>query len=245
MASLWLHGLPFHAGVWRPLWGARPAAGRLAVDLPGYGGSAPLGQDWSVAAHADWLEALARAAGLGSWDQLRLIGHEYGGLLAAELAARHGARSLTLLSTTLGPSWLWARVAAWPGLHRVFYRWHGGVRYRDHAVGPAHRAGLAQAFPLPGTRAFADQMRATGRQFSAGHLRGLVGRLQARAVPTRLVWGTADRTFPLVVGRRLARALDAPLITIQGARHLGIWTHPEAFAAAVDAPISPAGVGAG
>ena len=240
--ALLLHGLPFHSGIWSPVRAALPDDGRrvVAPDLPGYGTSPPLDRDWSIAAHLRWLERVGGEHELPGWSELHLVGHEYGGLLAAAIAAERGAASLTLLSTTLRPAWLAARVAAWPGLHRIFYRRYGGVLYRDRAVAPADRPALAEAFPLPGTRAFADQMRDTGRQLSASALLTLEGRLRRRLVrapfPVRLIWGEDDQTFPPAVGRRLARTLPgASLTLIPGARHLAPWTHGAEIAACLDA----------
>jgi len=240
--TLLLHGLPFDARIWRPVTTALSGDGRryVALDLPGYGASPPLDADWSVAAHAAWIDAARVARDLPDGPGLHLVGHEYGGLLAAFIAAERGAASLTLLSTTLGPAWLTARVAAWPGLHRIFYRRYGGTLYRDRAVAPADRPALARDFPMPGTRAFADQMRATGRQLPARALLTLERRLRRRLVrapfPVRLLWGSDDRTFPPAVGRRLARALPgASLTLIPGARHLAPWTHGVEVAASLRA----------
>lgn len=70
----------------------------LAVDLPGHGRSGgPLLP--SVEALADWLEAVLDAA---SVDDVRLVGHSLGALVALESAARHPRRIARL--ALLGPS---------------------------------------------------------------------------------------------------------------------------------------------
>ncbi|MBL8617673.1 MAG: alpha/beta hydrolase [Deltaproteobacteria bacterium] len=231
-----LHGLPFHSGLWAPLCaaaGPRLRARVVAVNLPGYGGAPALRGPATLQAHLDAIEAALAAAGAPAGPDLHLVGHEFGGLLAALLALRRGAASLGLLSTSLGPAWLLARLAAAPLLHRPFYRWRGGALYRDHSVALVDRARVAAAFPLPGTVAFADQMRAAGQGISARALWGLEARLAAAGLPLRLAWGADDQTFPLRQGARLARRLGAPLTVVPGARHLGLFTHPEAFVGAV------------
>ncbi|MFM2246190.1 MAG: hypothetical protein RL071_2264 [Pseudomonadota bacterium] len=234
-----LHGLPFHSGLWAPLRAAAGPALRarvLAIDLPGYGAAPALRGPATLQAHLDAIEAALAAAGAPAGPDLHLVGHEFGGLLAALLALRRGAASLGLLSTSLGPAWLLARLAAAPLLHRPFYRWRGGALYRDHSVALADRARVAAAFPLPGTVAFADQMRAAGQGIGARALFGLEARLAAAGaagLPLRLAWGADDQTFPLRQGARLARRLGAPLTVVPGARHLGVFTHPEDFVGAV------------
>jgi pimeloyl-ACP methyl ester carboxylesterase len=227
-----LHGLPFHGGLWGPLLraaGPRLRARVVVVDLPGYGGAPALRGPATLDAHLDAIEAALDAAGAPAGPGLHLVGHEFGGLLAAMLAVRRGAASLGLLSTSLGPDWLLARAAAAPGLHRVFYRWRGGALYRDHSVAPGDRARVAAAFPLPGTVAFADQMRAAGLGIGARALWGLEGRVAGSGAPVRVAWGADDRTFPVVRGRRLAGRLGASFWVVPGARHLGVFTHPEGF----------------
>jgi pimeloyl-ACP methyl ester carboxylesterase len=233
-----LHGLPFHKGLWGPI-RAEPGAPLevWAPDLPGYGDATRLTEAPSIAAHLRWLRQGLAQRGLEAGPGLHLVGHEYGGLLCAALAAASGAASLSLLSTSLGPGWLLARLAAAPGLQRWLYQRHGGRLYRDHAVGPEHRAAVAAAFPLPGTVDFADWMRQTGAALDLPTLWGLRGALARRRIPTRLLWGETDRTFPLAVGRQLAAALPpARLFTVPGARHLGLWTHPAEFARRLWAP---------
>ncbi len=227
-----LHGLPFHSGLWAPVCAAAGSALRarvVAVDLPGYGGAPALRGPATLRSHLDAVEDALAAAGAPAGPDLHLVGHEFGGLLAALLTLRRGAASLCLLSTSLGPAWLLARLAAAPLLHRPFYRWRGGALYRDHSVAPVDRPRVAAAFPLPGTVAFADQMRAAGQGIGARPLWGLEARLAAAGLPLRLAWGADDQTFPLAQGVRLARRLGAPLTVVPRARHLGLFTHPEAF----------------
>lgn len=241
-----LHGLPFHSGLWAPLLAAAGPALRarvVPIDLPGYGAAPALRGPATLHAHLDAIEAALAAAGAPAGPGLHLVGHEFGGLLAALLAVRRGAASLGLLSTSLGPSWLLARAAAAPGLHRVFYRWRGGALYRDHAVAPDDRARVAAAFPLPGTAAFADQMRAAGQGIGARALWGLEARVAASGVPVRLAWGADDRTFPVAQGRRLSGRLGAPVWVVPGARHLGVFTHPGAFVGVVLGGVEGALVG--
>ena len=99
---------------------------------------------------------------------------------------------------------------------------------------------------LPG---YGDATRLTEAPSIAAHLRWLRQGLAQRGLEAGpglhlvgheyggLLWGEADRTFPLAVGRQLAAAMPpARLFTVPGARHLGLWTHPAEFARRLWAP---------
>lgn len=81
-----VHGLAQHGGVFADLGQALAAAGRrlVAVDLRGHGGSG-YEPPWSLGTHVGDLLETADALGVGAatW-----IGHSFGGLLVAALAAR-------------------------------------------------------------------------------------------------------------------------------------------------------------
>jgi haloalkane dehalogenase len=81
-------------------------AGRLlAPDLIGMGGSGKPAVDYSFADHARYLDAWFDALGL---DQVILVGHDWGGCLAFDWAARHPdrVRGIAFLETFVKPlSW--------------------------------------------------------------------------------------------------------------------------------------------
>ena len=92
-----IHGVAQHGGVFEELGGHLAALGHsvLAVDLRGHGGS-DREPPWNVATHvADLLETLD-AEGI---ERAALLGHSFGGLLAAAVAADSPERisSLALL----------------------------------------------------------------------------------------------------------------------------------------------------
>ena len=57
--------------------------------------------------------------------------------------------------------------------------------------------------------------------------------IEARPVTLRarssVVWGREDSVFPLEIGERLARSLNAPLHVIENARHAPNLEHPDEF----------------
>ena len=99
---VFLHGNPSSSHMWRkvlPLVGA----GRLiAPDLIGMGRSGKPVSDYRFADHARYLEAFFDALGL---DEVVLVGHDWGGALAFDWAARHPGRvrGLAFFETIVRP----------------------------------------------------------------------------------------------------------------------------------------------
>lgn len=98
-----LHGIGSQARAFDALAAELPAGARvIAWEAPGYGPSAPLPQDWPVA--ADFADALARFADALGLGQFVLLGHSLGTLIGAAFARRHAGRltGLALVSCAQG-----------------------------------------------------------------------------------------------------------------------------------------------
>ncbi|GAA4482890.1 haloalkane dehalogenase [Actinoallomurus oryzae] len=85
---VFLHGNPTSSHLWRDVVPAVPGR-RLAPDLIGMGGSGKPAIDYSFADHARYLDAWFDALDL---DGVVLVGHDWGGALAFDWAARHPER---------------------------------------------------------------------------------------------------------------------------------------------------------
>jgi|SRR5690606_15503578 haloalkane dehalogenase len=86
---VFLHGNPASSFMWRNVL-PRIGRGRLiAPDLIGMGRSGKPDVDYSLADHARYLDAWFDALGL---DDVVLVGHDWGGTLACDWAARHPER---------------------------------------------------------------------------------------------------------------------------------------------------------
>jgi haloalkane dehalogenase len=100
---IFLHGNPTSSHLWRnviPNTGTGIRA--LAPDLIGMGASGKPDIDYRFAEHAAYLEAWIDALGL---EQVVLVGHDWGGALAFDWAARHPARirGLAYFETIIRP----------------------------------------------------------------------------------------------------------------------------------------------
>lgn len=239
---VFLHGIPTSPRVWRhvmPLVGGR----RLAWEMVGYGESIPdgSGRDLSLTRQAGYLMAWLRA--VDAWPAV-LVGHDLGGGVAQIVAVREftACAGLVLVDSVSYDSW--------PILPVKALRAAGGLTRRLPAS-IFRRAVLAPLMAL----GHDDRERAReslGAHWQPYRRHGGAGAFlrQARAlhpadtlavaphlgqvnVPARVLWGSADPFLRLPQGQRLARDLDAPLITLAGARHFVPEDRPEAVAAAV------------
>lgn len=114
---VFLHGNPTSSFVWRhvvPYMGSTVRS--LAPDLIGMGQSGKPDVSYRFSDHADYLDAWFETLAL---DQVVLVGHDWGGALAMDWAARHPirVRGIVLMETILRPmTW-----ADFPGEHRLRY----------------------------------------------------------------------------------------------------------------------------
>lgn len=231
-----LHGRGHAAPIWFPCW---PALAErhplLAIDLPGFGQSAPpelpagrLDGETALAAFVEPIEAfLAGEVAAGRASGLALCGHSLGGLVALELAlrARLPVRRLVLIdSMGLGP--------AMSGAGRVFFRLHPERLLRW--LGPRLFGRLNPSPPTPlGRRVGALELEllsaavparaAAARAFDAlcplwgpvFHRRPRLGEL---SMPVFLLWGARDAALPpaLVSAARAELRTASSLILAQG-----------------------------
>lgn len=221
---LLLHGVPTGGRYWSrldlPGEVVAPNLPGLGPELAGYaeGGPGPLRMEEYV--------ALVRPQ---AGEDVTVVGVDFGGVVAAQLAAEGGAGRLVLMSTALGAAWLPSRWASYPPLSTPLYRWSAGQRF----LGAADPSGeLARAFPSdPG---LADRMIGVARSLDIAEMRRARARVAARGVPTLCLWGASDAFFPPILGKRLAHQLNADWRTIPG-RHAVGWTHPAQVSAALRA----------
>lgn len=113
-----LHGIGSRAEGWGALAARLPDWRVIALDLPGYGITEPLPDDWPLAAdYADLVAAFIN--GTLNEAPLHVVGHSLGTLVGAALAANYPelVASLTLASCAQGGGV--ARGAALPAAHQA------------------------------------------------------------------------------------------------------------------------------
>ncbi len=240
---VFLHGIPTSPRLWRHVMPLVPGR-RLAWEMVGYGDSIPAGagRDVSLSCQAEYLLAWLRA--VDAWPAV-LVGHDLGGGVAQIVAVREftACAGLVLVNSVSYDSWPIGPVKALRAAGPLTRRLPGSVFRRTvfsplMALGHDDRARARESLGAHwqpyarhgGAAAFLHQARA----LHAGDTLAVVPHLGQVKVPARVVWGAADPFQRLRYGERLARDLDAPLTTLDGARHFVPEDRPEAVAAAVE-----------
>jgi pimeloyl-ACP methyl ester carboxylesterase len=249
-ALVLIHGLGSSRRVWDPV--MQRLAEKfdvLAVDLPGFGGSAPLPSGTPIPP-----SALAAAVG-GLLDDLgigaaHLVGNSLGGWVALELAGTRRTASVTLLSpaglwspstplyckaSVLASRWI-TRHAAGPLPRIVAYRW-GRVLVLGQSHGRPSRMTVEQArttiSAMGGCPGFEAAFAGTARGYRAERL---------VEVPFTLAFGSRDLILLPRSSRRLDRLpLGTPVESLPGCGHFPTYDDPVAVADLIDASAARAG----
>jgi pimeloyl-ACP methyl ester carboxylesterase len=240
-----VHGLGGAAANWRLVAPALAERHRVLVpDLPGHGGSEPLGAVSSLEPFAEAMLAVAEAeeAVPAPW-----VGHSLGGLVSLRAAASRpeavtgivlaaaagissGSRIGKLTVTLIGvarPGKMLGRRRRQVSRSRVgrtlAFGWWGVAD--PAALDPE----MAESF-LAGPTRHTDTLTA-GKALVVSDPREDLHRVTC---PTLCLWGTNDNWVPLADGMEYARRLRAPLRTIADCGHLLIGERPDAVLRAVN-----------
>ena len=235
-----VHGTGSHRGMWDPVIGALARERRvIAVDLPGFAGSANEPADPSPAGLTTYLERWFAEQGL---DRPHVAGNSLGGGLALELARRRAVASATAVSP----------IGFWTPRELVFaqrsLRASRALTRRLRPAVPAltrtaagRVAMFSQVYGRP-WRLSPDEAVAAidafveGPVFDAvldasGHYRFGAGD-ELRGVPVTIAWGTRDA---LLIPRQATRARRllpwAQHVALRGCGHVPCHDDPEAVAA--------------
>jgi len=114
---VFLHGNPTSSYLWRKVMPLAGPGRLLAPDLIGMGDSGKPAIEYRLADHARYLDAWFESMGL---DRVVLVGHDWGGVLAFDWAARHPGRvaGVVFLETIVRPlTW-----AEFPESAQPFFR---------------------------------------------------------------------------------------------------------------------------
>lgn len=233
-----IHGIGSRWQLWQPLLPLlRHRYDIIALDLPGFGGSAPDGAA-SVAAFAD---AVTRFVPSPSFH---VAGSSLGGGIALELGRRGVARSVTAFAPIgfWGPvSRRWCQLSvsgarllgrvARPALPALASTAAGRIALFSLFFG--HPARLDPATCLADVDALvaAPAFRATRSAFAAHRFQD-PGAL--RDIPVTVAWGSRDAVLPAFQARRAATALPAARhVRLPGCGHLPFSDDPAACAALI------------
>jgi pimeloyl-ACP methyl ester carboxylesterase len=237
-----LHGIGMRWQWWEPCLEALARRHDvIAVDLPGFGGTAPLaaGDEPTPTRQAVAVEALVAELGL---ERPHVAGISMGGQVSLELARRGSVASATAISPgglSRGREIPWATVSLTATERMV-------RRLAPHADAVCRTAA--------GRTALMGQMCARGWRIPpaslAGHLRStafcdfnrtlrvlnahLFDEPFAATVPVTVAWGTRDRLLlPRQADRAVALIAGSRKLMLRGAGHIPTYDDPQATVVAV------------
>jgi pimeloyl-ACP methyl ester carboxylesterase len=219
---LFLHG----AGglVWDPLLEALAAGHTVhAVEHPGAGSSDALSHLPGLWELVLFYDELLDVLGL---DTVQVVGHSFGGMVAAELAANNPKRVSRLV--LIAPIGFWRDDAPVPDIAGVPASALPGLLLAD----PESPLATTLVPPADDPQALFE---AAMRMASILHFiwpipdKGLRRRIHRIAAPTLLVWGAQDRLVsPVYAEEFTSRLRDSRLVLVDGAGHLPQLEQPAA-----------------
>ena len=239
-----IHGLATTGEIWSPVVPALSERRHVVtLDVPGFGGSAPVGDGFELGAVAERIaRGLAARHVRAPFD---LVGHSLGAGIALTLAAQRprAVRRLILVA----PAGL---VGAPPMLSRLLAAGVDGMLAARRGLAPlaelewgrrlllafaaADGAAIAptQARLMLGASANAQRTAAALLVISGADLRPTLAGL---GVPLGVIWGMQDRTVPARIARRVLDARpDADVVMLERAGHVPMVERPDAFADALE-----------
>jgi pimeloyl-ACP methyl ester carboxylesterase len=240
---LLLHGIGHHWQAWGPVLDALAEEHEVfAVDLPGFGASAPLpaGAAYDLASVVPGLGGLCAALGI---ERPHVAGNSLGGLLALEMGRRGLARSVTALS----PAGFWSRPEQAYAFGLLLYMRLGAKTLPAPAVRrlaerPATRGVLVGSiYARPGLRGPAEAVAETralrdAKGFSQTLRAGLNVNVaeDVADVPVTIGWGTKDRLLlPRQADRARSRMPKARVVPLPGCGHVPMNDDPQLVARTV------------
>ncbi|NOT09278.1 MAG: alpha/beta fold hydrolase [Gemmatimonadales bacterium] len=237
-----LHGFGESLTVWRPIFDRLTEKNRVvALDLPGFGGSAKPAASYSLESMTERLTGF-----LDRWvpGPVVMVGHSMGGELAASVAlARPDQVKLLVL---IAPAGYRIGLGAIMGtMSPTKARALGRYLALRSFITPIHApAWLAEPDSMADYDLTLDStyVRAATRVLEEFDWSGLRGRFQEIRQPTLLIWGGLDPVIPVAVADSIARELRCRrFISLPGAFHRPQAEVPETVFSAIRAFLASPG----
>lgn len=233
---VWIHGFPFHRGMWAPQVAGLADAGRMiALDLRGFGESGRTAGPYTMDLYADDVAALLDALKI---ETAVLAGLSMGGYVAFAFCRRHvkRVRALLLADTRAEPDAPEARAGRRELAQRVLAEGAGALveSLLPRLLSETTRASRSEV--VARVRAMIE---AADPQSVAFALTGMAERLDANdllpeiRVPTCVVVGQEDAIAPPDTARIMAMTIPgARVVEIPRAGHVANLEDPDVFNAA-------------
>lgn len=216
-----MHGVPETSAVWSEVLPLLRRSDVLAVSLPGFGAATPVGFEASMDEYASWLAELVEG-----YDQVDLVGHDWGGLLVLRVLSTRppNVRTWAVDNGDLDTSFVWHDGArAWQAEEsgEALAEWLGNASDAEKVrileglgVPAAHAPSMASAIDPAMTAATLSLYRSAvdiGRSWGAD--------LDNIAGPGLCVHAGRDPYRNAESARRLASRVGADLLVLPDAGH--------------------------
>jgi pimeloyl-ACP methyl ester carboxylesterase len=207
----------------------------VTTSLLGYGGTTERRGSLltDISDEAEIVEAVVRRAG----GPVHLVGHSFGGVTALAVALRKRVGLLSLMVLEAPAAELLHQMKEWA--HYCAFREMTGNYFAAHYAGDAEAIGsMIDFYGGPGTFAsWPERVRSYAVRTTQTNILDWAdvygfsltpARLKAIDVPTLVMRGSRSHPAMLRVNELLARSIGgASLVTVEGAAHFMISTHPE------------------
>lgn len=159
-----------------------------AWDLPGFGEEKLVSNDWGVPEYAEWVEKKIKKE---NWVSVVLVGHSFGGRIAAEIASKN-------------PKWLAGLVLyGAPCLYRPSWK----IKMIKHLAKRMRWFKLIKSLVVSRELIDADRV-GLGRIFRKVVVYDQTKQLELIKVPTLVLWGEKDGAVPVEMAREMATLVD-------------------------------------
>ena len=231
---LLLHGWPSSSERWHLVAECIAARGFEVIvpDLPGFGDSDDPPSQWGSEDYAIIIEACIRDLKL---KNVTLIGHSFGGKVAALIAAtsKIQLKQLILSAAAIKPA----------RKHLLYYATFiitktAKVVLRLPLINKLEPLGYRIITHITHMPQFQDRpaMKATYHAVVKEDIRKQLANI---TIPTTIIWGDSDKTTPLSMGREVARLIPhAQVHILKGVGHRANTSHPQLIADTIVAAIA-------
>ena len=238
-----LHGIATDRHIWDLVVPELAAERRVVtLDLPGFGGSAPVGEDFDLEHVAERI--VHGLTGRGIHGPLDLVGHSLGGGIAITLAANHprlvrrlvlvapaGLRPFPATVSNVLAAAADAVLAARRGAVSLTEVWWGRKLLLSLTAADGAELPPTLARQLVEASATAQRTPAALATITSADLRPMLAQLR---MPLGVIWGELDRTVPIRALEEVVKARpDAAVARIRAAGHVPMVECPERFVAAL------------
>lgn len=207
MSIVILHGWGQNGQTWAGL-AEKLGSSATSIDLPGFGNEPMVADNWGIPEYATWVEKKIKAK-----KDLVILGHSFGGRIAAEIAAR---KPVNLKGLVLSGA---------PCLYRPSLSTSAKIKIYK----------ILKQFVPPSTRrmVYSRDLKEAGKLeqiFRKTVVHDQTKQLKKIKVPTLIVWGNKDNEVPLAIGQEMHRLISkSELKIIEGAGHNSYFDKPELF----------------